>query len=63
MSYEVEPLAHPIPQACKRVGIGETKLREAIKAGELEVIKIGDRTLLEDEELKRWLASKRTRAA
>jgi excisionase family DNA binding protein len=63
MSYEIVPLAHPIPQACKRVGIGETKLREAIKAGELEIVKIGDRTLIEDDELRRWLATKRQRAA
>ena len=64
MTSEIEPLAHPVPQTCKRAGgIGKTTLYNEIKAGNLQVIKIGDRTLIEDEELKRWLATKRQRIA
>ena len=64
MTSEIEPLVHPIPQACKRAGgIGRTTIYNEIKAGNLQVIKIGDRTLIEDDELKRWLATKRQRTA
>jgi excisionase family DNA binding protein len=61
MPEGIEPFARPVSKACKRAGVGETKFREAIRAGEIEVIKIGDLTLVEDAEIKRWLASKRTR--
>jgi hypothetical protein len=60
---EITPLAWPVSKGCKRAGIGETKFREAIKAGEIEVLKIGDLTLVEDDEIRRWLATKRQRGA
>jgi excisionase family DNA binding protein len=60
---QVQPLAWPIPQAAKRAGFGETKFREAIDRGEIAYVQNGDRKLIEDEEIKRWLASKRQKAA
>jgi hypothetical protein len=59
----IMPLAWPVSKGCRRAGIGETKFREAIKAGEMEVLQIGDMMLVEDDEIRRWLASKRKRAA
>jgi excisionase family DNA binding protein len=61
MPQELQPFARPVSQACKLAGVGETKFREAIKNGEIEVCKVGDLTLVEDEAIKRWLASKRVR--
>jgi len=54
-----EPMAFSVDDACRASGLGKTTIYAAIRAGELEVLKVGDRTLLEPEELRRWLASKR----
>jgi excisionase family DNA binding protein len=59
MSTETQPLAHSIEQACKRTGVGRSTLYREIKDGALEVCKVGDRTLIEDDELRRWLSTKR----
>jgi excisionase family DNA binding protein len=63
MSNETQPLAHSIEQACRRTGVGRSTLYQEIKNGALEVCKVGDRTLIEDDELKRWLSTKRQRQA
>jgi hypothetical protein len=59
---EITPLAWPVSKGCRRAGIGETKFREAIKAGEMQVLQIGDMMLVEDDEIRRWLTTKRKRA-
>jgi excisionase family DNA binding protein len=59
----IEPLAYSIPDSCKAAGVGRSTIYNEIKAGALQISKIGDRTLIEVDELKRWLASKRQRAA
>jgi len=50
------PLAHKIPDACRRIGIGRTALYELIKTGEIRAIKIGSRTLIPEAELQRVIA-------
>jgi excisionase family DNA binding protein len=62
-SKQIEPLAWSITEFCMRIGggIGRSTVYEAIKRGELEIAKLGDRTLITDQEGRRWLASKRVR--
>jgi excisionase family DNA binding protein len=55
----LEPFALTIPQACDLSGLGRSSLYLAIKNGELQTLRIGDRRLVEPEELRRWLLSKR----
>jgi hypothetical protein len=57
----IEPLAYPIPEAARRSGHGETRFREAIAAGEIAWVPNGDRRLILDEEILRWLRSKQQR--
>lgn len=49
------PLAHRIPEACRRLGIGSTSLYELIKAREINTIKIGTRTLVPEAELQKFI--------
>lgn len=57
------PLAHKIPDACRRIGIGRTALYELIKSGEVRPIKIGCRTLIPEAELQKVIASRMENAA
>jgi len=57
-SDQAAPLAHKVPDACRRIGIGRTVLYELIKAGEVRAIKIGCRTLIPEAELQRVIASR-----
>lgn len=50
------PLAHAIPDACRRIGIGRTKLYQLLEAGEIRAIKIGKKTLIPDSELQRLVS-------
>jgi excisionase family DNA binding protein len=51
----MEPIAYTIRDAAKVVGIGRTKLYEAIKKGELPYKKLGRRTLILAADLRGWL--------
>jgi hypothetical protein len=62
VSSNTEPLAWTWDEAKAESKVGETKLREAIRDGELAVMRVGDRVLFEPAEIRRWLRSKRTRA-
>ena len=59
----VERLVYSIPDACEAAGVSRSTLYLALKARELAILKVGDRTLIEPDELRRWLASKRQSAA
>lgn len=50
-------LAHSIPEACSIACAGRTALYEAIRSGALRAVKRGRRTLLLDEDLRRWVQS------
>lgn len=58
----IEPLAFSIENAVHASGIGRSTLYNEIKAGELKILKVGNRTLIERDELRRWLATKRQAA-
>ena len=47
----MEALLLPIPDACRALGIGRSKLYELISAGDLSVRKIGRKTLIPREDL------------
>lgn len=55
------PLAYSISQAVKISGVGRSTLYAAIKAGDLETLKIGARRLVMDEALRAWLSAHRVR--
>jgi excisionase family DNA binding protein len=51
-----EPLVYSIPEACERARVGKSALYVAIAGGEIEIVKVGDRTLIEPAELRRWVS-------
>jgi excisionase family DNA binding protein len=57
------PLARSIEDQAKRVGCGRTTIYGAIKSGALTARKIGRRTVVLDEDLRRWLVTLPTRGA
>jgi excisionase family DNA binding protein len=50
------PLAHRIPDACRRLGIGRSTMYELFKSGEIRPIKIGARSLVLETDLQRVIA-------
>lgn len=54
MQESEAPLFHTIPQACRRLALGRSKLYELMDAGRLRPVKVGRRTLLPERELQRF---------
>ena len=52
---ETLPLAVSIEEAARMLGISRTLLYDEIKAGRIKTKKIGSRTIIEVEELRRYL--------
>jgi excisionase family DNA binding protein len=48
--------AYSVPQICELAGVGRTHLYAQIKEGKLKALKCGRRTIVLDEELRRWLS-------
>lgn len=48
-------LLHPLPDAIWSSGLGRSKFYELIAAGEIEVVKVGRRTLVPDESLRTFV--------
>jgi excisionase family DNA binding protein len=46
------PLLHKVPQACKRISVGKTKLYQLIASGEIKPIHIDGITLIPETELQ-----------
>lgn len=46
-----------ISETCTRLRIGRTTLYKLIGFGELRALKSGKKTLIEEDELNRWIAS------
>lgn len=54
----MEPLAISINQTAKALGVGRSSVYALIKSGGLDVIKIGRRTLLTTESIRRLAKSR-----
>lgn len=52
MSRRPEPLAVRIPEACRMVGIGRSKLYELIADGTIQIVKIGSITVIPVSQLR-----------
>jgi excisionase family DNA binding protein len=52
----MEPIFLPIPDACRVLGVGRSKLYELIAVGDISIRKIGRKTLVPCEELTSFAA-------
>lgn len=52
------PLAHRIPDAAKRLGVGRTTMYDLINSGQIRTIHIGTVQRVPESELQRFLQSK-----
>jgi excisionase family DNA binding protein len=52
----MEPIFLPIPDACRVLGVGRSKLYELIAAGDISIRKIGRKTLIPREDLMSFAA-------
>jgi excisionase family DNA binding protein len=59
--YSPIPLSHTIQKAVERSGCGRSKLYEAIRQGDLAVVKLGRKTLILENDLQEWLHRHRSR--
>jgi excisionase family DNA binding protein len=58
VSDESSPLAYGVNDAAKRIGVGRSTLYQLIRDGQLRSIRVGRRTLIPDEDLRRIIASR-----
>ena len=52
-------MAIRVPEACRTINIGRTKLYELIHAGDLDVVKVGRATLITVSSLRRLIITKK----
>lgn len=57
------PIATPVADAARRLGIGKTKLYELIASGEIRTVKIGTKTLIPEDDLQKVIRSRLEAAA
>lgn len=53
-----EPLVVDIPEAARKLGVSRTLAYRLIRAGDLKVVKIGSRSLIAQDELRRFVVSR-----
>ena len=57
MFNDKETLAYSIKSGSIAAGVGQTKMREEINAGNLKAKKLGKRTIITADDLREWLNS------
>ncbi len=57
-----QPIALPVNDAAKAIGIGRTKMFALLQSGEVPICKIGRRTLILTEDLQSWMRQQRKSA-
>lgn len=55
---ELSPLAYSIAEACRVSSLGRTSMFAAIARGDLQVTRIGRRTLVQAESLQRFVGAR-----
>jgi excisionase family DNA binding protein len=50
------PLAYSVAEACRATSLGKTRIYQLINAGQLSARKVGKRTLISAESLRRLIA-------
>ena len=55
-AYQPEPIAYSVADACRASSLGKTRLYQLINEGKLEARKVGKRTLIPAESLRRLIA-------
>ena len=55
--FTIAPIAYSIEDAPLAVGVSRTRIFEAVRSGQLAARKAGRSTLIEVEELRRWVKS------
>lgn len=55
-AYHLEPIAYSIAEACRVSSLGKTRVYQLISEGKLEARKVGKRTLIPAESLRRLIA-------
>ncbi len=56
---DAAPLAYSVPDAATRIGVSRSGLYILIARGEIPVAKVGNRTLVLDDDLRAYLARHR----
>jgi hypothetical protein len=56
---EAGKIAYSIPEFCAACAVGRTFVYAEIKAGRLQVVKAGRRSLIDAADARRWFASLR----
>jgi excisionase family DNA binding protein len=51
-------MLYPVPEAAAQLGIGRSTLYELVRKGELDVVRIGSRTLIPASSLERYIAGR-----
>ena len=57
MSEKQRPLAYPVADAAAEIGSNRTAMYQAARAGKLKILKVGRRSVVTDEELRRFVSS------
>lgn len=56
--HDSAPLARTIPDACKLLSLSRTTIYQLIADGQIRSFKVGSRTLIPDEDLRKFVENK-----
>jgi excisionase family DNA binding protein len=54
----VEPLLHPVPEACRLLALGRSKFYEEVGAGRITIVKAGKKSLVPHASLEAYVEAK-----